>query len=739
MTRRPPWRFAAGAAVLLLLAGRAAALTRTWNLADDFMDGVLYGVTVYPQGPGARAGITLAHQSSYAVDPSEPGGGALTFWSKNPANLRNLPYAVLGHAVVVVGDWIYVMGGCQKDTGGCGAGGVSRTVATVWFHHLEANGDMLNVPWTMANYEMAATQPGTGLGIPVRNHRAVAVGQRIYVVGGATTNCGTAPYPGAAPSTLNVYSTLVDPATGQPGPWRAELPLRQTAEAFGLVYAAGALYALGGMLPNGNDPSQAVQKAEINPFNGSLYSAGQQAWDSATSIPPGNPPGSCSLCSLCTCGACAPCDEACCRALNVCLGWVWISPFTMMRTIGFIGGAYVNSVSGNSCRQFHGTYHAVLNDCNVIDPDGWTLRDQGTLGLFGAGVIVNNGSLVQVGGGDGSAVTNQVLFNLITPSAGTGARGVVREGSGDREELRPADPDNNELLTKASPYTFPVTASFLTAATFNQWAYIAGGAMTNASEPCFYVYRALMQSTSWWVDAGSFLSRAYDLNGTFQLSRVAWSYTKSGAGAGDDWAMLRYRVASPDGVWTCWSPRVPEVASMPASPGYYTYASDAQSVLFREPLIPDTFRYIQFEISLYNDAGNDAGAAPTLPVFDQFEVSYAPVTPPKPVTCPLELYPNPVEPGRQAGVTIRFEVDAAGGEVTARVYNAGGHIASEDSYKYLVGGVKEETIRTGDFAPGAYVVVVSGLARGGGPGLTCKKTGQVLKTVKAKFVVRRRE
>jgi len=727
-------RLAGAALWLAAWAGSAAALEHVWNTATDFSAGSFYAVTAYNQGATSRVGLTLAQQSMYTADPSETTG--LTFWSRNIANLRILPYAVYGHAVVVVGDWVYAMGGCQKDTGGCGSAGVSRTVASVWFHQIDAAGNILG-PWTLADYELGAQNAGAGLGVPMRNHRAVAVGNRIYVVGGATSNCGAAPYPGTQPATVSVYSALVDPATGQTGPWRVELPLSTNSEAHGLVYAGGALFALGGF--DGTNPDQIAEKAEINPANGALYGSGGLHWDPALPVPPGNPPASCSLCSLCSCGTCAPCTEGCCRALDVCLGWMWISPFAVMRTIGFVGGAYVPSVSESACRQFHGTYHGYLDDCNNIQD--WTVRDA-NLGLFGAGAIVYNGSLVQVGGGDGSALTQQALFNPIDPASGTGKQGIVRDfATGDGSELYPGDPDGTGLVAPAAPFQFAVPASFLTGVMHHEWAYVVGGAMTNSSEPCNYVYRALMKSSTWWVDAGSFVSAPYDLGGTFQLTRVAWSYTKTGGknldGNPNDWAIVRYRTASPAGIWTCWSPRIPEESSMPVTPGYYVYASDAASVLYREPLITELCRYVQFEVSLYNDPRDDGASVaalgtPTLPQFDEFRISYQPATAPKPVTCPLEVYPNPA----RDTVTIRYQVDPAGGEVTARIFNAAAHLADQESYTYLSGGIKEETIKVTAFAQGAYVIIVDALGHGGGPGLVCASTGELLKTAKSKFVVR---
>jgi hypothetical protein len=191
-------------------------------------------------------------------------------------------------------------------------------------------------------------------------------------------------------------------------------------------------------------------------------------------------------------------------------------------------------------------------------------------------------------------------------------------------------------------------------------------------------------------------------------------------------------VASADGVWTCWSPRFPEEASMPGTPGYYTYSSDAASILTREPLIPDLFRYVQFEVSLYNDPRGD-GAGLTVPRFDEFRIDYDPALPPKPVSGQLELFPNPA----RDMVNVRFQVDPAGAEVKARIYNVAAHLVSQDSYNYLSGGIKQEAIRVEGLSAGAYVIVLEALGHGGGPGFYDPKTGERVKRIKAKFVVRR--
>ncbi|MEK7475820.1 MAG: hypothetical protein AAB152_09320 [Candidatus Coatesbacteria bacterium] len=655
-----------------------------------------------------------------------------------------LPFAIWGHDAVRVGNRVYVVGGCQQDSGGCGASGLPPySVATVWFAPIDPTGDATGVgkgrigPWTRAYYNFGDTGPAIvpwgppmnpTQGIPIMRHKAVAVGNRIYVVGGTTQNCGSAPLPGAAYTTKRVYSTAVDPVTGQTGPWEAELPLIQNATDHGLVYAGGALYCIGGLL-DVMAPDQFVQKAEIKP-DGHLYSSNDLTWEPVLSVPPGNPPTSCALCSLCTCTLCAPCTEDCCRALNVCLGWNNFRPFSVMRTIAFVGAEFVPGSSGSVCRYFSGSYYGFLDDCNGIK--GWNAG--GGTGLKaqpGAGAIAYNGSLLSVGGGNGSAMQYQVLFNS------AGSRGLIRTGGVDNSELRPAQPDGSELYTGGtSQYAFPVVVPGSPLVSYNGFVYAIGGEMGATANACQRVYRTRLDPTTGWVDAGSWLSPMYDLGTLAQMTKVSWSYSKTGPGAGDDWALCRYRVAGADGRWTCWTPRIPEEGSAPITPGYYTYASDVpgSNPFFRMPMAPDPFRYIQFEVSLYNDPANDGGPAPTLPRFDEFRIGYEPaIVPALPSGSGIEVAPS--RDGKS--VTIRFEVVAEGGEINAEFYNVAGELIARDRYAYLTGGVKSETVSTARWAPGVYIIVLRGMARTGDPGLYRSVTKERFKMLKGKVVVRR--
>ncbi len=654
--------------------------------------------------------------------------------------LSRLPFALTDHAAVRVGNRIYVIGGTEKVNNPCIPSGLNQCAAFVRFATIEPSGRL--GPWTRANYLFGDAGPAQypfgppvtpTTGIPIIDHAAVAVGNRIYVVGGRTACTGAVPPTSDVLDT--VYSAVVDPVTGHTSPWEVEIPLALAGRKMGLVYTGGALFAVGGAILSGGvlTPTQFVQKAEIFP-SGKLYSSNKLRWDGVLNLPVGSPNCSPDLCKACTPSACSPCTPACVITANECLGWMHFTAFSMMRTIAFMGAGYQSTLTGTPCTNFAGAVYGWLGDDNK--PVSWQSA-AGTAPLIDAQPfaipVVGNGTMISVAGYNGSSALTQILY----PPLGV-AKGIFRTGGGDDAELRPAIPKTNELFAGlTSPTQFPLNLVGAQAVTYGDFAYMIGG--VQAGNPCNETYRARFYSTSWYVDAGSWLSPPYDLGTTVNLMRVAWSMSKTAMGAADDWATVRYRVAGADGVWSVWSPRIPEAGAVPSSTGYYTFASDVpgNQPFFKMPLAPGINRFIQFEVSLYNDNGgfSDGGSKPTLPRFDEFRIMYEPAPPPTPLKagCPLEAYPNPA----RDRLTVRFEVAPEGGEVRLRVYNTAAQLVGDEKYSYVAGGVVTERLDVAGWAPGAYVIVVDGVARGGDPGLYCTETNARFKRLKEKFVIRR--
>ncbi|MEK7768023.1 MAG: hypothetical protein AAB368_17465, partial [bacterium] len=206
-----------------------------------------------------------------------------------------------------------------------------------------------------------------------------------------------------------------------------------------------------------------------------------------------------------------------------------------------------------------------------------------------------------------------------------------------------------------------------------------------------------------------------------------------------------------DVLWACdggWSPRIPDTGAMPKAPGTYTYDSSlAKNDSLWLPVFtaPAGYRYLQFEVSLYNNGTNDA-PAPTLPEFEEFRVEYEAVTVP-PVETPAAsflAFPSPLGGANGCRLTLQFTMTPAGGEAHARVYNAAGRQVAKGDWRYgpVAGSgmiVVKETIDACSFAPGAYMAVIDVLGADGRGGLVNVKSpgGAALRKATAKFVVRR--
>lgn len=666
------------------------------------------------------------------------------------------PTPVGFHGVALVGDWLYVLGGCENSFGSdpvnhCDKSG-SRTTARVWISRIGSDGSV--GPWKEAYYkfgDVGESQYKWGPpvdpkdGIMVWKHRMTAVRNRLYVVGGATTNCGMGTLPGShakLPMVLDVYSAEVDPVTGQTGPWEEEEKLPTPVVGHGLTYTAGALYVVGGVTEMSVGAtsemmaSRDVSRANIRP-DGSL-----EKWESVGRLP--------SADVECTCPGCCTPDN-----VSTCFGYGWFYAFSALRMIGFLGASHANEPLSVQCKYDRNSHYAFLDECNRVK--AW-YKGAGApvYGSSRASVVVRDGFLMQVGGYHVGNLMDQTVYS---PDYRLGLVRVNDAGqnAGDREEVRPGTPDGTELFRSegsSDPIRcFSGAVADYPVVSHGDYMYAVGGSYTGLMTACDVVFRAMVPTTTWYIDAGYFVSRPYDLTGDpiklVKLRGVSFTFSKTGAGRTpqdpDDWAMVRYRVAGQDGNWSCWTPRIPELGSVPTQPGMYAFssrmceagvASDfpcVDSVLMQMPLIADSFRYIQFEVSLYNDSGNDYHQ-PTLPRFNEFRVEVTAGEAPPPCVKDLRLFPVPA--GRY--LTVQFGVVQEGGEVVLRIYNVAGELVAKEERRYISGGLQNEAILLERFAQGVYLIVVEGLAASGGPGLLCKELStDPFRKVSGKFVVRR--
>ena len=667
--------------------------------------------------------LTLGFRHEYQLDPVYG-----VCWTKNVAAVTPLmqPVAnikVTQTALVSLNHRIYLIGGYEKSVG---------PVAKIWYVDIDATGKM--GPWKRAANDYAQNANNVK-GIGITNHQAVAVGNRIYVAGGSLS-IETAPGVFTVQKTVTeVYSTLVDPITGNLSPWVKEPSLIKAASYFGMVYASGALYAIGGRYCADSActtmyPHQWVQKSEIRP-DGRL-----SEWEAVTQAPQGNPPPNkgceCTDIPLCPpppTDCCKYLDIGCCYSKNLNMGWMNLGVFSLGRTIGFMGGMFNHGVDA-ICFPFGDVYYAYLDDCNGIA--AWMGRKTDTRkGRSNTSPQAYNGTFLSAGGNNGTSVPD-VVHN---PTGGD--PGIKRDSSfgHDSTELRP----NYEGLDVDATTGFQLPATSVDPAPAvmdRNRIYIMGIAEAGAESS--NVYRSTLATTTCHVDSGIYLSKPFDLGGSVQLSNVTWSLSKYGSGTQDnpdDWAMVRYRLASEGGEWSCWTPRIPEAGNMPLAPGSYTYANhDAagnpvpRSSPYWMPLNTSSFRYIQFEVSLYKDLNTY-----NVPNVFNFTIEYGPAPKDNPLTKCIEVYPVPATDS----INLRFSVVPEGAEVKVRIFNVAGEPVASENWVVPAGGVIEKTVSTKGFANGAYIILMEGRGIHAGSGLMCgeEKSGKA----RAKFVIRRKK
>jgi N-acetylneuraminic acid mutarotase len=198
-------------------------------------------------------------------------------WSAAPA----LHAARSAHAVVVVGDAVYALGG--SGTGGTPLA-VERFDGRRWSDVAQLPGDGLNAPatvalggklWLIGGFEGTTNLPTDAVDVfdpatrawsaapplpaPRGGHAAVVLDGKIHVLGG-----------GNSVSTIADHSVF-DPATGT---WSEAAPLPQAEGSPAAVVFRGRLYAIGG-------------RSGFSDFGDVyVYDAAADTWSRAPSIPP---------------------------------------------------------------------------------------------------------------------------------------------------------------------------------------------------------------------------------------------------------------------------------------------------------------------------------------------------------------------------------------------------------------------------------------------------------------------
>ena len=651
----------------LACVSSARAVTVTVTTPADFGGGTFYACE--PAGAGAGGVLRLRTARDFPAAACAP---APYVW----CILGTMPAKREGHAAVVVGDRIYVVGGYEVPG--------YAAVPSVYFAPL-AGVAAGSAVWTKASFEYAQTA-GAAKGIAIRDHRAVAVGGRIYSVGGQAGSPGT--------PTGAVYSAPVDAVTGEPGPWRVEPPLPIALYGHGLVHARGALFSLGGINAAGA-AVRFVHRAEIAP-DGTL-----SPWVGVADLPV----------RPCLTGGTAP---ACCID-TTCQGWSWISAAAAGRSVMFFGGNLDASGVPDSQQIDFKSYAGELDDWNGLG--GWQqVESSPTYALWDYQAVVVDGLAVTVGGNNAMSASNAVSWSVA---------GLDRDaGSPDRTRLLPpsAGSGGTRLFSVLFPAAFPMTATRHQLFAWQDGLFILGGSLAMGTDD--RILRAGLVPKAETVNAGSFVSSPIDLGQPCILRRVAWTVDKHG-GADDDWALVQYRVADESGVWSEWSPRIPEAGATPAAAGLLAYASDAAGAL-RVPLFPERVRWVQFAVVLYNDP-----ASPGDPEFDDFTIVADPAPPPRPLRAALEAYPLPA----RDILTVRFQTVEGGAIVALRAFNAAAELVYDRKGDCPAGGIQELSVAVRDFSPGAYILRLTAESHAGGPGLVFGH--RAVGTAEARIVVRR--
>jgi hypothetical protein len=215
--------------------GSFSAFTTTNSLVDQRTDhtSVVLGHSIYVIGGAGDVGENAVQRATINED------GTLSPFAILPGVKLHIPR--YGHTHVVAGNSLYIIGGASDFVWDDVSGPYVKWVERATF---SADG-------TLSNFSIV---PNVTLATPRANHTTVAVGNSIYVIGGAGANGATGSVERA---TINPDGTLSTFAA-VPAEWLAVARSNHTATVVG-----SSLYVIGGA--DGDHALDSVERATINP------------------------------------------------------------------------------------------------------------------------------------------------------------------------------------------------------------------------------------------------------------------------------------------------------------------------------------------------------------------------------------------------------------------------------------------------------------------------------------------
>ena len=230
----------------LALPGLAAPWVQTTSLPDAYIGHSLVSASNYLYQAGGASdanGFPDGTNVFYAQIHSD---GTIGAWT----NTSSLPESVFSHASVAANGFIYVLGGAHYNP-------IDNVFLTNKVYYAKINSD-----GSLGFWKTASPLPGIRSGLS-----ASAWNNRIYVIGGTDDT----------DISSNVFSATIQ-ADGSLSAWtiQASLPVAVSAQAEG---ANGFLYALSGLINNGNNIQKTIYYSKIN-ADGTLA-----GWNSTTPLP----------------------------------------------------------------------------------------------------------------------------------------------------------------------------------------------------------------------------------------------------------------------------------------------------------------------------------------------------------------------------------------------------------------------------------------------------------------------